>query len=443
MLQPDFADRALRSVIPFGPSDLAWLIELLEVPSVSPLEGGDPAQTRRAQQIVRAGAEELGFEVVECSSPSVDLFLETDEVPQIVRDAAEADPHGFLRDQPSLVLRMGREQPEQRRLIVNFHVDTVGPHLEVTFDGRVLHGRGAVDDKGPGVAAAAGIASAFAEHPWLADEIEVRLTSVPGEEGGAMGVYGTKHLVDRGHVGRLMVFAEPSGNRAMDHCTSAMTFQIEVAGEDSTDDHPEAAHNATIALGFLAEFLARRFGPVARGLDAKLCIAGLETGTAHNRAYGSGRLLLNIAYAQEDSAQALQQDLLDLVDAAGAEFARTHRENPLALRLVDEWGEVVHGSWLKRDLPTLANRDAEMETVFRLAGLPRHDGISDGSAFTCDAIWAGAPGRYVAVCGPGRLSTNRAHTPEEFVEIADLRDYAQRIKELVVAFGNRQREVAA
>lgn len=291
-----------------------------------------------------------------------------------------------------------------------------------------------VDAKGPAVAALAGAAAAFREAPHLDGQIQVLLAAVPGEEGGAMGTYGTRWLVEQGFVGRLMLFAEPTGSRVLDASTATMTPTIHVAGSDSTDDHPGEGHNATIALGFLADHLAARLGPAAAGLGAKVCIAGLHTGTSHNRVYGAGQLAINIAYQDASQAGALQ-DAFDQAWTSAAEvFRDRHRGNPVAERIAADWAHVVRVRWAKRGLPVLANRDAAMESVLASAGLIRDDALADGSAFTCDAIWAGHPDRYVAVCGPGRLDANGAHTPDEWIALDDLRSYAERIRALVHTF---------
>ncbi|MFC8098838.1 M20/M25/M40 family metallo-hydrolase [Streptomyces sp. NPDC057363] len=417
-------------------ADVEWLTELMAVDSVSPLEGGPLDGAARAQRVFLAGAAERGFRTVLHQTPAPQL-LRRPEVPAPVREAAERDLPAFLSGQPSVVAAWGSPQPQERRMVVNFHVDTVGPHVPPRLEGRVLHGRGAVDDKGPGIAAAVGVAAAFAEDPGLDGRIEVQIASVPGEEGGAMGTYGTRALVDAGYTGRLMVFAEPTGNTFMDACTAAMTPRITVLGEDSTDDHPGDGHNATVVLGFLADFLARRLGPLAHGMGAKLCVAGLHTGTAHNRVYGGGRLLLNIAYPDTEQAELLAAALGVLLEEARAEFAQAHAHDPFARRTVKDWQRIVRLDWLKQGLPTLRNRDPEAEGMLTQAGFTRHDGLADGSAFTCDAIWAPGPGRYVAVCGPGRLDANGAHTPAEFVDLDDLDAYALRVKELVHTFAAR------
>jgi acetylornithine deacetylase/succinyl-diaminopimelate desuccinylase-like protein len=415
-------------------ADLQWLRELMELPSVSPFEGGDLAVTVAAQECLRDGARHRGYNPLRWDHPPLE-FLDRPGVPQQVRRAATALPQ-FLPRQPSVVMSLGGAQPPARRLVLNFHMDTVGPHVPPRLDGRTLYGRGAVDDKGPGVAAVVGAAAAFAERPRLAEQIEVRIASVPGEEGGAMGVYGTRWLVETGCVGRLMVFAEPTGCRVLDACSAAMTSLLSVHGEDSTDDYPQNGHNATLALGALAVRLVERLGPLAESLGAKLCLAGLHTGELHNRVYGTGELRCNIAYFDSHAAQVLAEAVPEVVAATGAELATRFAGNPVAARLASDWSRVVRLTWLKRGLPTLANRDPELEAVLAAAGLPRHDGIADGSAFTCDAIWAGGPGRYVAVCGPGRLDRNGAHTPNEHVDLDDLDRYATHIRDLVLRFAD-------
>lgn len=417
-----------------SPDDLDWLVALLAVPSVSPLEGGDPAEVDQAQRVVEQGAATRGFRRARRDSPPASI-LDRPDVPMLLRQAAAAAPSAFLTSQPSLVMRLGRPQPRQRRLVLNFHVDTVGPYVAPRLAAATLHGRGSVDDKGPGVAAAVGAAAAWAAAPWLAQAIEVLLVSVPGEEGGAMGAYGTRWLVESGCIGRLCLFAEPTGGRVLDACSATMTPRLRIDGVGATDDHPESGHNATLALGWLASYLGRELGRRLQGLDAKVCVAGLHTGTAHNRVYGSGELLLNIAYYDRSTATRLAAEVEQLVAAAEARFAAEFGDCPLTQRLVADWPRVVRVDWLKKGLPPLRNRDPDMERLLAGCGLPRHDGIADGTTFTCDAIWAGGPGRYVAVCGPGQLDANRAHTPDEHVHLEALDRYATQVRDLVLAFG--------
>ena len=415
-------------------ADLDWLLALLAVPTVSPLEGGDLAGFTRAQGLFAGGAAERGLAVRRWdNAPAEELYRS--DVPTPVLDAAGADPTAFLAAQPCVVVGAGEPQPPERRVVVNFHLDTVGPHLPPVLRGRVLRGRGAVDATGPGVAAVVGVSRAFAEDPGLAGEIEVLVASVPGEEGGAMGVYGTRWLVETGCVGRLMVFAEPTGCRVLDACSATMTPVVAVGGLDSTDDRPAEGHNATVALGFLAVRLTERLGRLADRLGARVCVAGVHTGQSHNRVYGSGLLKLNIAYHDRAVASVLALEVERAVADAGAEAAELFGDNPVTRRLLADWDEVVRLDWLKRGLPPLANRDGAMEAVLAGAGLHRHDGVADGTSFTCDAIWAAGRGRYAVACGPGLLDRDGAHTPTEHVRLDDLDEYADRVRALVHAFG--------
>jgi acetylornithine deacetylase/succinyl-diaminopimelate desuccinylase-like protein len=419
-------------------ADVRWLVDLVAAPTVSPLEerSTDAGCVTAAQRIFVDGATARGFRLRRWASPPA-AVLDRDGVPVPVRDAARPDPARFLGEQPSVVVGLGGDHlPRDRRLVINFHIDTVGPHLPPRLDGRTLHGRGAVDAKGPGVAAAVGVAAAFAQCPELGERLEVALASVPGEEGGAMGCYGTRWLVESGVTGRLMVFAEPTGGRVLDACSAAMTPLFSVHGVDATDDHPYDGHNATLALGWLATRLAAELGPLAQRLGAKFCLAGVRTGDLHNRVYGAGELRCNLAYYDAEAASQLERAVERVAVAAGAELAERFAGNPVAARLVADWPGVMRLSWLKRGLPPLANRDPVMEAVLARAGLHRHDGVADGTAFTCDAIWAGGPGRYVVVCGPGRLDGNGAHTPHELVELDELEEYATRVRDLVFAFAD-------
>ncbi|MFJ7629779.1 M20/M25/M40 family metallo-hydrolase [Streptomyces sp. NPDC097595] len=435
---PERARQALAggtgAPVAFAADDVAWLVNLMEQDTVSPLEGGDHEGLARAQRVFIEGATGRGFALRELSAPPAS-FLDQSGVPAQVLDAVGEHGEAFLQGQPSAVVALGAPQPPERRLVFNFHMDTVGPHLPPRIEDGVLHGRGAVDDKGPGVAALLGAAAAFAEDPSLAEDIEVLVASVPGEEGGAMGVYGTRWLVKAGWVGRLMVFAEPTGARVFDACSAAMTPRVTVRGLDSTDDYPYDGHNATLALSMVACRLAEVLGPMAERLGAKVCLSGLHTGTAHNRVYGSGELRLNIAYYDLAAADELAAAVECVLPQVAAEVARHFGANPVARRLVQDWSQVVHLDWLKRGLPPLDNRDEAMERLMAGAGLPRHDAIGDGSAFTCDAIWAAASGRYVVACGPGRLDLNGAHTAGEHVAMRDLEAYAGRCRDLVWGFG--------
>jgi acetylornithine deacetylase/succinyl-diaminopimelate desuccinylase-like protein len=257
--------------------------------------------------------------------------------------------------------------------------------------------------------------------------------AVAGEEGGAMGVFGTRPLVEAGHVGDLNVFCEPTGSRLLDRCTAAMTPAVEVAGADAIDDDPGAGHNATVLLGALAEHLAVTLPGVG---DGQVCVAGLHTGTMHNKVHGSGRLLLNLSYGTAAAADRLAAAVDREVAAGLAAFAGRYAGHPLLARTAADAARITAVRWLKRGLPALPPADpARLAALAGAAGLDRWPAAEPG--FTCDAIWAaGLPGITV-VFGPGDLAGNHAHAAGEFAELPALSRYAAGVARLLAAVARR------
>ncbi|GLX54163.1 hypothetical protein Shyhy01_71120 [Streptomyces hygroscopicus subsp. hygroscopicus] len=410
------------------------LLDLLRLPSVNPLEAGPqdpPSLLPRLLERYAAAAAETGFRTVRLAAPAADC-LERPGVPATVTAAAR-DPR-FLAGQPSLLLRLGPERPRADTVMFNVHLDTVAGHTAPVFDGARFTGRGAVDAKGPAVALLAGLAAA-ASHPAVGRDVTVLVAAVAGEEGGALGTYGTRPLLEAGYHGRLNVFCEPTGLRALPRATAAMTARITVAGEDAVDDHPDAGHNATVLLGFLAQHLAARLDGAVPG--ARVCVAGLHTGRTHNRVHGTGTLLLNLSYRTSADGGSLKSAVTRHLADGLARFAELFGERREFARTARDAARITGLAWDKQGLPALDNRDPWAEALLSRAGARP---AADDPGFTCDAIWAaGLDDAFTAVLGPGSLAANRAHAPGEFVDLADLEDFARVIHRLVTSFAEENR----
>ena len=405
------------------------LMALLAMDSVTPMETGLAVDLAAANGAFAALAKRVGMRVRYNGPGSLD-GAEPSNIPLSVQRRAGAMPD-FFEGQPNLVLEIGEGGPD-RTVMFNFHMDTVSPHLPASRDGDVIRGRGAVDNKGPGVAVLAALDRLREERPELLRKLRVLIQSVSGEEGGAMGVYGTRHLVSLGHVGRLNVFVEPTQGRYFDASTCSMTFEVAFDGAGSTDDFPERGDNATVALGFIAQSMAARLAVVCERIGMKLTVAGLHTGLQHNRVYGEGRLLLNLAYTTQAAGLVAIGEVESAFVAARETFVREFGSRPVFARTASRLRETCKASWLKAGLPVLNNRDAEMEAVLAGIGLHRNEELSE--SFTCDAIWAQAPGRYSIVFGPGSLADNGAHTAGEHVHLAELEEFSQAVLRLLIAF---------
>lgn len=412
--------------------DLALLMRLLETPTAGPLEvgpGGPRPRLREAQDDYARAAEAVGLRAVH-HAPAEPADLDLPGVPAAVR-AAAADP-GFLECQPSLVLRLGPDTvPRERTVMFNVHLDTVAGGPPPARDGDLVRGRGAVDAKGPAVALLAGVRAARARSPRLGRDTAVLVQAVAGEEGGAMGVLGTRPLVARGHTGRLNVFCEPTSGRFLTRSTASMTARVSVRGDDAIDDRPHTGHNASVLLGFLAHRMGRSLDRHARA--GAVCVAGLHTGTLHNRVYGTGDLLLNLSYADARTGLSLERAVAGAFDTALEEFTASFADTALFARTAADARRLTRLDWPKRGLPVLDDRDRWGHDLLRRAGVPPWP--ADEPAFTCDAIWmAGVPGTCTVVLGPGDLAADGAHGDDERVRLSDLDGFADTVARLLTAF---------
>nr|WP_132118304.1 M20/M25/M40 family metallo-hydrolase [Actinocrispum wychmicini] len=410
-------------------SDRNLLLHLLELPTAGPLEGARP-ELWAAQRAYAEAAAKVGFTVVQHAAPGPETLV-GEHVPLSVRLAAADDP-AFLADQPSLVLQLGPDLPQADTVMFNVHLDTVAGLEAVGYDGMVFHGRGAIDAKGPAVALLAGIRAALVAEPSLRDDTRILIQAVAGEEGGAMGVFGTRPLVRQGYYGRLNIFCEPTGMRLLTRCTAAMTACVRVDGEDAIDDNPDAGHNATVLLGHISQRLADTLPEHA--VDGRVCVAGIHTGHLHNRVYGTGRLMLNLSYGRQETGERLAKVLESEVESALREFTACHRDHRDLARTAADAQAITKVEWHKRGLPALApGEDTDLLDV----GLTRWP--DDEPAFTCDALWmAGLPGAYTAVLGPGQLDRNHAHAEGEYAEEAELAEFAAAVAKILRHFAHQK-----
>ncbi|WP_410567389.1 M20/M25/M40 family metallo-hydrolase [Amycolatopsis sp. cmx-4-61] len=413
-----------------SPADQDLLLDLLRIPTVNPLEATDEdTDLPAAQRVFAASATAAGFTTVHHTAPDP-AVLDRDDVPLTVRERA-GEP-GFLAAQPSLVLRHGPAHAPA--VMFNVHLDTVAGIEPAAFDGVRFTGRGAIDAKGPAVAMLAGVRAAL---PVLGDRVAVLVQAVAGEEGGAMGVYGTRPLVEAGHVGRLNVFCEPTGLRYLTRSTAAMTACVAVDGTGSIDDEPGAGHNATVLLGFLAQHFATALDGAEPG--GRVCVAGLHTGTAHNRVYGTGRLLLNLSYPTAAAGRRLEERAACALQAGLTEFRERFHATRELHRTAEDAAKIVSLRWHKRGLPALDCRDRWATGLLDAAGVAAWP--PSEPAFTCDAIWLhGVPGTATVVLGPGELAGNNAHAAGEFAELAQLDAFAATVTRVLTEFAARHEE---
>lgn len=417
-------------------SDLDTLVGFLAIDSVTPMETEAASDLDVLARRIAAYAEEAGMETV-LLEPPPESRLRRADVPRSVTEVADRMMGLFLACQPNLLLSIGRPQARQRTLMFNVHIDTVGGLFPVCRAENKIFGRGVIDAKGLVVPVIAGIRHAFLSDPALADRVCVLLQCVSGEEGGAMGVYGTRHLFEQGYYGALNIVVEPTGLRYFDRSTTSMTARVSVGGSGSTDDQPQQGENATVLLAAVVHRLASELVPKIADVGAKMCIAGLHTGFMHNRVYGQGALLVNFAYPTLAVARQIERLTRETFGAAVGRFRDDFAQSPMFARTAQSAARICRMEWLKRGLPVLDNRDAALESMLAGIDIDRHGDDAEASRFTCDAMWLQSDDCYTIVFGPADLGDNKAHATGEYVNVGDLQSFAAAVSRIVQAFATR------
>ena len=211
-------------------ADVASLVngvsELVQIPSVNPLQSHDPALAgeRRLAEHLANRAEDLGADV------------ELDNV---------------VDDRPNLIAKFEGERPDT--IVIDVHLDTVavGHMTDDPFDGRVengrVYGRGSVDTKAT-FAIVLDVLSQL-RNDGRRPGPTVHLVGTVSEEMG--GLLGARHLASRlqhdGHHIDRMIIAEPTMCAPVHGHKGGVGLEICVHGHAAHSSRPELGANAITA----------------------------------------------------------------------------------------------------------------------------------------------------------------------------------------------------
>jgi len=403
-------------------------IELLEqlavINTVTPMETGMLSNLTEANTLFSTAAVTAGMEVLYQGPGQL-----SEQVPISILRQQQALGEDFLNNQPCLVLGLGDWKNKKRTVMFNFHMDTVGPHLSVLYVNDVFYGRGVADNKGPGVAVLAAIETWVNQRTADHRLPGVLIQCVGGEEGGALGIYGTRWLMEQGYYGYLNMFVIPSSMKYFDESTTTMTAELRVEGSGSTDDSPWAGDNATLILASLVQSIAKYLVDPLEKANVKMTVAGIHTGDTHNRVYGQGRALFNFSYSSMQAARQTENLFEKAVKIAKQKFVTDFSSHALFRRTTDNLEHVLLYTWLKKGLPVLNNRSNYWQSQLIQADITRH--IDNEFTFTCDAMWGQKSDCYSIMFGPGSLTRNGAHTDKEYISLTDLNEFSRAIFRLL------------
>ena len=252
------------------------------------------------------------------------------------------------------------------------HLDTVPPYVAPRLEGDRLYGRGACDAKG--IAAARMTAG---ERLAAAGERRIELLFVIGEEKGSDGARAANHLPT---TSRFLVNGEPTESRLASGAKGSLRVIVRTHGREA---HSAYAHLGKSAIEPMLELL-----PTIRQLplpsDPVLGATTVNIGTIR----GGTEANVIPALCESELMFRLVGDV-EPVKAAVAEWARGRAEI--------EWGSTIPAQ--------------RFHTVpgFEVAAV----------AYTSDIPLLGRWGTPL-LFGPG--SINVAHTPDEHIEVRELRE---------------------
>ncbi|HSR42685.1 MAG TPA: ArgE/DapE family deacylase [Longimicrobiales bacterium] len=379
-----------------------------------------------AQELVASEAVRLGLEV--------DVWeLPLDELAAHPAHAAELERTEALGVVGTLPGRGGG-----RDLILNGHVDVVPPGDGALWDrppfsgevaGGYLHGRGALDLKGPLTAGLYALAAVRAAGVELAGT--AHLQSVVGEEDGGSG---TLAALERGWRADGAVVMEPTELAVAPAQAGALNFRIRVPGLAAHGAVREEGVSAIdnflpvhAALRALEEERNRTLGddPLfdRYRLPFPICVGTLRAGDWASSVPDHLTLEGRFGVAPGEDLDAARRSLVEAVEGAAAAdpFLASHPPR------VTWWGGQFEPARTSPDHPLV---HALVGAATSVNGFPPSiEGMPYGADMGLLVHYGGVP---TVLYGPGDV--RRAHRPDEWVAVEELATMARTLAVAILRF---------
>lgn len=320
-------------------------------------------------------------------------------------------------ERPNIIARIEGEQPD-KRVVFEAHTDTVSavdmenPFDPVLRDGR-LYGRGACDTKG-GLAAmmhAMSQVKASGRKP----PCEIWLAATVDEEHSCGGI----NALCRTLRADAAIVAEPTRLRVATACKGCLRWRIEIHGREAHSSKPEQGTNAIVQMAEVVRVMDRDTRALASRRHPTLGSPTFNIGIIR------GGTQVNIV--PDHCAIEIDRRLLP-----GEEAGDVLRHYTT---LLDDLRSAIPELSYTMEPPTIlappVETPADIPLVQGAVEVLREMGLDPdpiGVPFTCDASALSAHGVPCVIFGPG--SIDQAHTPEEFVECAQVEqavDFYQRM----------------
>jgi len=266
------------------------------------------------------------------------------------------------------------------------HLDTVPPFYPPRLSGNRLYGRGACDAKG--IAAAM---MAAGEQLRAEGEDRVDLLFVVGEEKGSDGARAANNLAA---TSRFLINGEPTESKLASGCKGSLRFIVRTQGREAHSAYPELGRSA--------------IEPLLRLLP-----------TIHNVRFPSDPVL-----------GATTVNIGTISGGTEANIVPGSAESEIMLRLVSDVGPIKE---LVSEWAAAAGAEVEFGSTIPAQKFHVVDGYDVAPvSYTSDIPLLGRWGTPL-LFGPGSIHV--AHTPDEYVDVDELRasvgTYASLVKQLL------------
>lgn len=248
---------------------------------------------------------------------------------------SEAELHGILRDlcgglgfEKSYVDGVGNflaSYGDGETVILAGHLDTVPGRLEVSYDGEMVYGRGAVDAKGPLLSYILGASLAMNRVKGL----RVVVAGLVREE---LDGAGARHLVEKGVRAEHVLVGEPTGFGIATAYRGSITAEARARGRGGHSSAPYIGDSALDKmLDFLNEFRARFSGSSYEHVTSAITM--LSAGDWPSKLPEESRAHLNLRFPGSYDAGQLLRELRLLAEKHGIELRIIDVTQPVEVRL--------------------------------------------------------------------------------------------------------------
>jgi len=247
------------------------------------------------------------------------------------------------------------------KILLASHLDTVPGKLEVSFDGKVVRGRGAVDAKGP-----------FLSFLLAASEVSESISGVKVQVAGLvreeLDGLGAKHLVEEGFKADHVLIGEPTNLGIAIAYRGSITAEARIRARGG---HSSAPYIGESALDKILNFLLdvkRNFAGSSYD-EVTSAITTLSAGDWPGRLPEEARTHLNIRFPRKYELDAVMGDLLGLAERHGVELKIIDSTPPVEVGLNSKMVRAMIRGCLRNGLkPRLVKKTgtSDMNTLAEL-----------------------------------------------------------------------------